>query len=293
MELNLQITKHPNYKIHEIRYNNLMGLDEQKTELLLTLQMLLDKDKLEKWEKKHHGNSLPFIKRGLKLSPLIILSGEVGCGKTELAQTISTPLAKLLQNPVIAMQTPSDIRGNGLVGELSARITSAFTQAKNEIKSDFGILIIDEADDIASNRDEIQSHKEDKAGVNALIKEIDSIEPEKNKMAVILITNRMSSLDPAVVRRACLHLEFKRPSEKDLPNIFKHILENTSPNETDIDKLAKLAGKHLIPYSYSDLLQKIAKQALLRAISKDIPFDSNALYEVLEKTNPTPLIIND
>ena len=293
MELHLQKTKHPNYKIHEIRFNNLIGLDVQKSELLLTLQMILNKDKLENWEKKHHKGTLPFIAKGVNISPLIILSGEVGCGKTELAQTVGTPLAKLLQNTLWVLQTPSDIRGAGLVGQLSARVTNAFIQAKNEIKSDYGILLIDEADDLASDRAELQSHREDKAGVNALIKEIDAIEHDKSKLAVILITNRMSSLDPAVVRRACLHLEFKRPGEIDLHGIFKSILEGTNSDEKEIDKLLKFALNQTIPYSYSDLFQKVAKLALMKAVSEDIPFNSNTLYDVLSKTKPTPLIIND
>ena len=224
MELTLKKTRHPNLKEHEVRYNNLIGLDSQKAELLITLQMILDRDRLQDWEKKHHKSNLPFLNKGLKLNPLVILSGEVGCGKTELAQTIGTPLAKLLDKTVITVQTPSDIRGFGLVGQLSSRITSSFSQAKSEIGKDLGILIIDEADDLASSRSQMQSHHEDKAGVNVLIKEIDAIEHDKVHIAVILITNRMDSLDPAVVRRACLHLQFKRPGESDINSIFRHIL---------------------------------------------------------------------
>lgn len=293
MELHLQKTKHPHLKDHQIRYDNLIGLEPQKSELLITLQMILDKERFNDWEKKHHKTKLPFLNKGLKLSPLIILSGEVGCGKTELAQTICTPLATLLDKPILSLQTPADIRGFGLVGQLSSRITSAFTQAKSELGKDSGILIIDEADDLASSRSQMQSHHEDKAGVNVLIKEIDSIEHDKSKLAVILITNRISSLDPAVVRRACLHLEFKRPSNNDLNLIFKHILSGTIEDEKLINDLAAFASEKKIPYSYSDLFQRVAKQALLMAITNDVPFGAAVLMEVLKKTEPTPLIIGN
>jgi len=292
MELILQKTRHPASKEHETRYNNLIGIDEQKAELLMTLQMILDKDRLNGWEKKHHKKKLSFLEKGLRLNPLIILSGEVGCGKTELAQTVGTPLARLLEMPVFTLQTPSDVRGFGLVGQLSSRITSSFTQAKSEIGKDYGILIIDEADDLASSRAQMQSHHEDKAGVNVLIKEIDAIEHSKASLAVILITNRMSSLDPAVVRRACLHLEFKRPAESDLSAIFEHILAGTEIKEKEIANLTKYAQSKKISYSYSDLLQRVAKQALLSAVARDVPFDSEVLMEVLRKTEPTPLIID-
>ncbi len=292
MELNLQKTKHPNLKDHEIRYNNLIGLDLQKTELLMTLIMILNSDLIDGWEKKHHNKKLPFLKKGLKLNPLIILSGEVGCGKTELALTIGTPLAKMLDKPVISLQTPSDIRGVGFVGQLSARITESFVQAKKEIGTDCGILIIDEGDDLASSRSQMQSHHEDKAGVNVLIKEIDGIEQSKTSLAVILITNRMSSLDPAIVRRACLHVEFKRPTDSDLQLVFKYILDGTVYSEDEINKLTAFAVQKTVPYSYSDLLQRVAKQALIKSITDDIAFNATTLLQILEKTEPTPLILN-
>jgi SpoVK/Ycf46/Vps4 family AAA+-type ATPase len=293
MELKLQKTQHPNFKDHGIRFKNLIGLDDSKSELLITMKMILKENLIENWEKKHHKEPLTFLMKGLKLSPLIILSGEVGCGKTELAQTIGTPLASLLDTMVISLQTPSDIRGVGLVGQLSARITAAFTQAKSEIKKGCGILIIDEADDIATNRDQTQAHHEDKAGVNALIKEIDSIEKENVNMVVLLITNRMSSLDPAVIRRACLHVKFKRPGKNELPKIFNTILDGARVSDAEIEELTEVALSKPTSFSYSDLFQRVAKQALLKAIENDKPFNSKILLEILKKTEPTPLIIDE
>ena len=58
--------------------------------------------------------------------PLIILSGEVGCGKTELANSIASPLAKKLDIIIKTYETPSNIRGSGRVGEISSRITGNF-----------------------------------------------------------------------------------------------------------------------------------------------------------------------
>ena len=74
-----------------------------------------------------------------------------GVGKTALAHAIGTPLAKALNKRVHSFETPSDIRGTGRVGEISSRITEAFTKAKTLMKGDdVGIFIIDEADDLCS-----------------------------------------------------------------------------------------------------------------------------------------------
>jgi AAA+ superfamily predicted ATPase len=243
-------------------------------------------------EKKHHKPKLGIIAQGLRLNPLVILSGEVGCGKTELAQTVATPLSTALDKPIYTLQTPSDIRGNGMVGDLSSRITETFKSAKSDIGKDFGILIIDEGDDLATSRSETQSHHEDKAGVNVLIKEIDLIEREKTNLAVILITNRMAAIDPAVVRRACLHLEFHRPEETELKLIFGQILRGVDFTQPELEKLVAYALNKKIPYSYSDLLQRVAKRALLLAISHDVPYSISLVSDILHKTEPTPLIID-
>jgi len=74
-----------------------------------------------------------------------------------------------------------------------------------------GILVLDEADDLATRRGQMQAHHEDRAGVNVLIKQIDQLSKAKAPITVIIITNRADVLDPAVVRRAALRLDFHRP----------------------------------------------------------------------------------
>src|SRR5690606_12673165 len=128
---------------------------------------------------------------------------DVGCGKTELANAIGSPLAKLLNKRIKCFETPSNIRRAGRVGEISNRITQAFDSVKMQLgKSEPGILIIDEADDLATSREQNQAHHEDRAGLNVLLKQIDSISREGYSISVILITNRLSVIDPAVIRRA-------------------------------------------------------------------------------------------
>jgi ATP-dependent 26S proteasome regulatory subunit len=91
----------------------------------------------------------------------------------------------------------------GHVGELSARITEAFTQAKaRAVAIGRGILIIDEADDLATGRSQMQAHHEDRAGVNVLIKQINQLSTGSPPIALIMIINRADILDPAVIRRA-------------------------------------------------------------------------------------------
>lgn len=282
--------KHPDKKAEEI-FDNLIGIDRQKDELVSTISFLFDKERIAKWQKEHHQDGLSFAERVIAEMPLVILSGEVGCGKSALANCVGTPVAKLLKKRLTSFETPSDVRGSGRVGELSARVTSAFQQATAKVKGDdFGLLIVDEADDLATSRSQNQAHHEDRAGLNVLVKQIDSISREKANLVVILITNRIKVLDPAIMRRASLHLIFKRPGDDERKKVFQYLFRGTKTTDKEIDKLVETSKRNKVPFSYSDLINRIAKQAVIRAVRQNIPFNSSIYLEVLKESNPSPLI---
>lgn len=290
MELQLNEVRHPN-PVAQHKYDNLVAIDEQKSVLLNTLHLFFDTDRVSKWHKKHHHSKLAFFENIISGTPLVILEGDVGCGKTALAHTIATPLGKLVDKRVLCFETPSNIRGVGRVGEISNRITEAFTQAKSKVKgNDIGILIIDEADDLATDREQNQAHHEDRAGLNVLIKQIDSVGREKSNLAIVLITNRLKALDPAVVRRATQIVRFDRPNKEGRKEVFKYIFSGTEITNKDIDDLVKATERKDTAYSFSDLIQKVAKQALFKSIEEDKAFDKNFYLKILEKVQPSPSI---
>lgn len=290
MELQLSEVRHPN-PVAQQNYDNLVAIDEQKSVLLNTLHLFFDTDRVSKWHKKHHHSKLAFFENIISGTPLIILEGDVGCGKTALAHTIATPLGKLIDKRVLCFETPSNIRGVGRVGEISNRITEAFTQAKSKVKgNDIGILIIDEADDLATDREQNQAHHEDRAGLNVLIKQIDSVGREKSNLAIILITNRLKALDPAVIRRATQIVRFSRPDKEGRKEVFKYIFSGTDITSKEIDELVKASERKDTAYSFSDLIQKVAKQALFKSIEEDKAFDKNFYLKILEKVEPSPSI---
>lgn len=283
-------THHPNKEAVK-DYSLLIGIDEQKKELLRTLSMLLDNKKLQHWEKKFHVKGLPAVAHLKNSTPLIMLSGEVGCGKTVLAQSIGTPLADLLNVPIKVFETPSNIRGSGLVGEISNRITEVFESVKAKLKNDeVGLLIIDEADDLATSRAQNQAHHEDRAGLNVLIKQLDSIKRSNKRLVVIMITNRVVVLDPAIRRRIGLHLKFERPTGKNLEKFLSWIFDGVEVKKIEMEKLLRICSSHEIPYSYSDLIQRVGKQTLYEAVEQDVAFSVDLFQQILEKTEPTPLL---
>jgi SpoVK/Ycf46/Vps4 family AAA+-type ATPase len=219
-----------------------------------------------------------------------LLSGEVGCGKTALASSVGTPLASAIDRRVAALETPSDLRGWGHVGEMSARITDAFDQARKRAKEiGAGLLVIDEADDVATARAQNQAHHEDRAGLNVLIKQIDQLARAKDPLAVILITNRHAVLDPAVRRRTALHLSFERPGAKARRNVFALLLGGLRFSDACLERLVS-ASERAVPFSYSDLVDRLARAVLREAQRRDVPASTDLLLECLAHLEPSPLM---
>ena len=288
----LRETKHPHREMQS-RYDSLIGLEEQKNQLLHHLTLILDKKALDNWHQKHHQGKLNLLKNALRATPLILLAGDVGCGKTELAACIGSPLSKALGDKTIRVfETPSDIRGGGLVGELSARITAAFRQVSSRMKpQDYGVLIIDEADDMATDRDQQQAHHEDRAGVNALIKKLDKLEKEKASVAVLFITNRVRVMDPAILRRASAEVHFSRSKQFGVREVLEHLLGDVQVESERLKQLTETCLSKQPLYSYADFFTRIIRQAFLLARQKDIPYSVDVLEEAIEKVNPSPQIL--
>lgn len=289
-ELRLLEAHHPDRTAAQ-RYDSLLGLDSHKEALLSYLAMHFDTQRIERWSRKHHRKGLPALQLVRSKSPLVLLSGDVGCGKTALANTVGTPLAKELDRKVVCLETPSDVRGWGRVGEISARVTSAFEQAEARARdTGCGLLIIDEGDDLATDRSQMQAHHEDRAGLNVLVKRLDNVTRSEAPLAVLLITNRLGAIDPAIVRRAGLHLTFQRPDAETRRELFARILDSVDCREEDLNMLVKASEANGVPYSFSDLTERLVGLSLRRALATDRPFSIDILTEVLATISPSPLI---
>jgi SpoVK/Ycf46/Vps4 family AAA+-type ATPase len=279
--------KHPNEAALS-RYDSLIGIDAQKADLLDCLLRILDPERVPQWLKKHHHGSLPLAAR-LDMRPqLVLLTGEVGCGKTALATTIGSVVAKTLDRRVVSMETPSDIRGGGLVGQLSERVTAAFSEARVKAGKGPGILVIDEGDDLGTSRAQMQAHHEDRAGLNVLIKEIDRLARDGAPIAVVLVTNRLQALDPALVRRAHI-IRFARPDAEARRALFERLLAGVEHDAAAVAALVR-ASERTPPFSYSDIVDRGAEAALMACMREDRPMTVSALHDAIGRIEPSPLI---
>lgn len=274
------------------RYEALIGLDHVKERLKKEAILLLSKENLEKWSKKFHNGKILSACRGFETRcPFIIFGGDVGTGKTELAETIGDPISRLLTNNVLLLRMSIETRGGGIVGEMTKLIKKAF-QETQEIANRANcpiIFLLDEADALAQSREAIQMHHEDKAGVNALIQGIDRLRISKVPILVIFCTNRLEALDPAIERRAAIIYKFTRPDEQQRKDIFNKFFGELKLQPKQINDLVELTGSakdRSYGYTFSDLINRLIPNAVLEAFPNK-PLDFECILNALKETTPT------
>jgi SpoVK/Ycf46/Vps4 family AAA+-type ATPase len=281
------------------RLASLVGIDDIKSLLHKGLSLTINPSSILDWSKKHHKKELFILKQFLTRPPLFILAGDVGVGKTAIAESIGDTVARSENINIYLYRMSLSSRGSGLVGEMTKLVTSAFnevTAAASKFKSGSGkpkgacILFIDEADALVQSRGEDQMHHEDRAGVNAVIRGIDDIAAKGLPVAVIMCTNRLAAIDPAIQRRASEMITFSRPNEAQLAKIFSDAFLDIGFTEKEIKKLVDEAlpsKERPTLYTFSDLTQRYLPRLILECFpDKSITFD--LALSVLKKIIPTP-----
>ncbi len=289
---------YPDFEPQE-RLGRLVGLDEQKDRLTKVLSLLVNPGGLAAWASRHHPDAKSLVDTVVRRPPLVVLAGDVGSGKTELAETIGDAVARQERIEITLYPLSLATRGQGRVGEMTQLVSAAFdytVDAAAKLKSPGKsrgavILLIDEADALAQSREAAQMHHEDRAGVNAFIRGIDRIANAALPAAVIMCTNRLNSLDPAIQRRAADILTFGRPNEIQRRFILSSRLGGLGFSPTHIEAMVAATGPQtgLHPYGFtaSDLTQRLLPSIVLDAYPHK-GVDPTRALELARRTTPTP-----
>ncbi len=153
-------TSYPDVSAQE-RLARLVGLDDHKDRLTKILSLLVNPSGLETWAKKHHPSAAGVLDAVMRRPPLVVLAGDVGAGKSELAETIGDAVARQERIDVTLFPMSLSTRGQGRVGEMTQLLSAAFECAIAEaakFKSASGkargavLLLVDEADALAQSR---------------------------------------------------------------------------------------------------------------------------------------------
>lgn len=286
------------------RLERLVGLDTAKERIARSLAILVNPEGLRAWAKKHHKVDIKLLEFVERRPPLVILAGDVGTGKTELASTIADPIARQEEIEITFLPLSLSTRGSGKVGEMTKLLSTAFDetyQIASRLKNQGGkahgavIMLVDEADAIVQSREDSQMHHEDRAGVNAFIRGINRLTEQELPVAVILCTNRLSAIDPAVRRRAAEIFELTRPNDEQRIHVLHDALQEIGFTDDEISKLVEVtgqAGAREVGFTYSDLTQRFLP-ALVLAAYPDQAINFEQALKIAEEMHPTPRFIEE
>lgn len=289
---------YPDFEAKE-RLATLVGLDHHKTRLKKILGLLVNPAGLEAWKEKFHPEASGLLNAVLTRPPLVILAGEVGSGKSALAETIGDAVARQENIETTLFPLSLSTRGQGRVGEMTQLLSAAFDYTLEEAKKfkntaggkSHGAvrLLVDEADALAQSREATQMHHEDRAGVNAFIRGVDRLGNGKLPVAVIMCTNRPSALDPAIRRRAADVLAFGRPDSEQRLAVIEAPLQQLGFSRSQIETIIAITGpceESCYGFTFSDITQRLLPAIVLDAYP-DCPVDPDQALKIARKMAAT------
>ena len=283
----------------QVRYEHLVGIDAIKRQLVSEAHALLDPSVVERWSMQAHRAVIPAVHDVMSRTALVILAGDIGTGKTELAETAGDPIARSLGTKVTLFPLSLSARGHGAVGEMTTLLTRAFEIVREHAAGgrsrDGGlrhatILLVDEADALAQSRELAQMHHEDRAGVNALIRGVDGLRQERLPVLTIMCTNRLDAIDPAVRRRAAAIVTFTRPDDGAREALLRRAFHGVAMSDAEMAEVVRLTGLQdgrEYGCTYSDLRQRFVPTAVLNAVDQGGPITGPGLIALAREFVPT------
>ena len=200
-----------------VTFKDIRGLDEEINEVAEIVDFIKNPEK--------------YRALGAKVPKGVLLDGAPGTGKTLLAKAIAG------EADISFIATSGSSFVEKYVGVGASRVRSLFEEARKNAPC---IIFIDEIDAVGAKRDDGGGYSEHNQTLEQLLAEMDGF-TERTNIVVIAATNRLSSLDPALIRpgrfdrKITVHL----PDRKGREEILKLHGANKPFDETvRFDKVA-------------------------------------------------------
>lgn len=183
-------------------YGDIGGLDEQVREMKEAVELPLTNPEL-------------YEEIGINAPKGVILYGEPGTGKTLLAKAVANSTSASFLR-VVGSELIKKYSGEG------PKLVREIFKAAEEIAP--SIVFIDEIDAIGTKRysSDSSGEQEVQRTMLELLTQLDGFD-KRSDVKVIMATNKIENLDPALIRpgRIDRKIKFPLPDEKTKRNIFK------------------------------------------------------------------------
>ncbi|WP_184196293.1 AAA family ATPase [Armatimonas rosea] len=255
--------------------SRLVGMEAIHQEVLWYLTCFYDQQ-LEQWAERTQQSLPPGMQATFTSTvPLFLFNGDPGTGKSALSRVIADSYCRLRGITGAVLTVGTETRGNGLVGAFSQEVRRAFEGLLALPDDGLKVLILEEADAIVMRRSESASHQEDRAATSTILQCLDALPTQdKGRFLIILTTNRLDAIDPAVQRRCTRIYSFQRPG----PEARAALIGAWISESKAIPALVK-ASEGMTPRDIERGLQA----AFVTAIQKGVPVTSELARERLQQ----------
>jgi len=230
-----------------VRWQEVIGIDEAKEEAAEVIELIKDRTKL--------------VRIGGKILRGLLMVGPPGCGKTMMAKAIATEAGV----PFISMSASEF--NEVFVGVGSSRVRKLFKKARI-LADGYGacIIFIDELEAVGRNRTfSFGSGQETNNTLNQLLVEMDGLKQDDTDIIVIGATNASEDvIDPALLRpgRFDRKIYIGKPGLDGREKLFEHYLSKINYDKENVD-IGRLARKTV--YKSPADIENIVKEAALIA----------------------------
>lgn len=243
----------------KVKFDDVAGLDEEKQEMIETVQFLKEPEK--------------FTQMGAKIPRGILLYGKPGTGKTLIAKAIAGEAGV----PFISMSGSEFIEMFAGLG--ASRVRKLFEKARKIAPC---IVFIDEIDAIGSRRSSGSgAETENNQTLNQLLVEMDGFETDET-IIVLAATNRPEMLDKALLRpgRFDRQITIAVPDLKGREAILKiHAKDKKFAENVSLRSIAEdTAG-----FTGAELSNILNEAAIVATVNKHKQIEQSDLDEAVKK----------